>query len=526
MTWRGPEFEGEWPTLGWQVGGFIEAYCQVPSGPLAGEPFRLTDEQWRFVIALYAVDPRTCRRQVRRAVLRRAKKWGKSPFTAALAFAHLCGPTEPDGWDAAGEPVGRPHKSPWVQLAATAEDQTDNVMRPLVNMLRESPGLAQLGIDLGRGTDATTRIMLTGRTGKIEPVTAKAGTREGQLITFAVLDQTEGWLARNGGVRLAATIRRNLAPQGGMSVDTPNAHVPGEGSVAEMAWRDFEKGVPGLLYDHREGPPVPDLSDDAAVLASLEVAYEEHRAFVDLERLLAERHDEEMTPAAFRRWYLNQALAPEDDVTGAERWADLFRADAVLAPGDVVALGFDGSDSGDATVLYACRWPDFTVFRLGSWEPPEGASAGWKVPRAEVADTVRAAHEDYRVVRAYADPPLWQSELDTWAAQFTDPDGKPIWLRWPTSVPARVGPMTERWAAMAEEGTLGHDGDPVLTTHLAAARRELVGTGGWWRPAKKDTARIDAVVAAMNAVQALGDAVARGLIPAEVDAGEFVAFAR
>jgi hypothetical protein len=519
--WRGAEFPGEYPTLGWGVVAFIEGLCRVPGGPLAQQPFILTPEQKRAVLRAYEVHPRTGRRVVRRYTLRRVKKWGKGPLSAGIGAAELRGPVVFDGWDANGDPVGREHRAPWIQFAASAEDQTDNVMRPLINMLRDSPDLAALGIDLGRGNEQTTRVLLTGKgqQGVVEPVTARAGTREGQPITFAVADQTEQWRPGNGGVALAQVLGRNLAPMNGWRLDTPNAHTPGERSVAEMAWKDHLKAVAGLVYDWRPGTvDVPDLFDvdEGLLLAALAEKYGDSVAWVDLERIAAERLDEEMTPKKFRQFYLDVAEAPEDDVTGAERWAELFRPDAVLAPGDIIGLGFDGSESGDSTVLYACRWPDFTVFRLGSWERPEGeAGKSWRVPRNEVTDLVRSVHADYRVVRAYADPPLWRSELDQWRAEFLGADDKPVWIDWPTSVPARVGTMTERWAAMVEEGTLGHDGDDVLTRHLAAARRELTGTGGWWRPAKKDTRRIDAVVGAMNAVQALFDAVAKGLIPAD-----------
>ena len=53
MPWRGPEHEGEFPTLGYDVGEWIEAHCVVPDGYRKGEPLLLTDEMWRFLLHFY-----------------------------------------------------------------------------------------------------------------------------------------------------------------------------------------------------------------------------------------------------------------------------------------------------------------------------------------------------------------------------------------------------------------------------------------------------------------------------------------
>jgi hypothetical protein len=48
----------------------------------------------------------------------------------------------PDGWDAAGQPVGKPWSTmltPLVHIAAVSEEQTNNTWQPLLEMLREGP---------------------------------------------------------------------------------------------------------------------------------------------------------------------------------------------------------------------------------------------------------------------------------------------------------------------------------------------------------------------------------------------------
>jgi len=188
VTWRGPSYDGEFPSLGWDIIDFIEGGLVVPLGKDAGRPLKLTPEQVEFLVRLYRIDPITGRRVVRRGQLRRAKGWGKSPLIAGLAVAELCGPVRFGGWDAQGEPIGVPEATPWVQIAATAEDQTDNTWTPLLAMLRDSPLVDRFDLDVG-----LTRILRRGTPSKIEFVTAKAGTREGQPVTFAVLDETHLW---------------------------------------------------------------------------------------------------------------------------------------------------------------------------------------------------------------------------------------------------------------------------------------------------------------------------------------------
>ena len=497
MPWRGPEYDGEFPSLGWAVADWCEAYLRVPGGEATGEPFVLTDEQLEFVVRLYRLDSRTGRPAVRRAVLRRAKGWGKSPLLGALSLAHLAGPTLFDGWDAAGEPVGKPHPSPWVQVAAVSLEATDNTYAQLLAMVGESPVVDECGLDVG-----VTRIYLKGRPGRLEPVSAAAGSREGQPVTAAILDETHLWTPRNGGVRLAATIRRNAGKVAGLTVESTNAHRPGDDSVAEASHVAAEKGSAGLLYDSREAPAVDDLDDDAVLLPALKVAYGDSR-WAPIDRIVEEVRDPATDPADARRFYLNQLVAGSEDLIEFELWQALERADR-LAVGDTIALGFDGSDTGDATALVAVRHPDWLVQPLGIWEHPDNVK-DWRVPRHEVREVVAQAFADFRVVRMLADPPYWRTEVDEWAAEH----GDKVVALFPTQSDSRMVAAVDRWSTMVRAGQVGHTGDDVLTRHVANTQRRRARGG--YRPDKAGHARfIDAHVAAILAVEALGQAVSDG----------------
>ena len=124
MPWA-PQYEGDFPTLGWQVADQMSAYLARPD---AGdddifEPFIPTLEQQEYLNELYRVDPVTCRRIVHRSALVRPRGWGKSPFVAAIMIAEAIFEVVPDGWDAEGQPVGKPWskvRTPYVSIAAVS----------------------------------------------------------------------------------------------------------------------------------------------------------------------------------------------------------------------------------------------------------------------------------------------------------------------------------------------------------------------------------------------------------------------
>jgi hypothetical protein len=496
-----PTVDADTPTLAWGVIELAESYLLVPSGVGAGLPLKLTREQIEFLVAWYSVDVTGRSYNYRRGMLRMPKGWAKSPLGAVYVFAGLVGDVVPDGLDANGSPVGRPHPRPWIQVAATSEDQTDNLYAQLYDMLRGSAAVDDFGLDMG-----TTRIQTKGRGGRIEPVTSSAGAREGQPISDVVLEETHLWHRSNGGKALAAVLRRNAAKMNARSLELTNAYEPGAGSVAESSEETILSGrVAGALLVSREAPPLPDLKDPEKIREGLSIAYGEaaidRGGWVDLDRLVAEALDTE--PAEYRRFYFNQVVAPEAALVDLPVWDQLADSEAKLNPGDTICIGFDGSDAGsDSTALVAVRWPDWTVFVIKVWEAPDGA-VDWMVPRNEVDAVVHETCAQYNVVRGYFDPPRWATEIDNWGAEL----GNAV-LRWPHASDRRIAGATERLESMVRTGTIHHNADPTLRRHLANARKEKCRSEGY-RPAKKTQGHpIDAASALLGAIEALGDAIA------------------
>lgn len=509
MPWRGPQ-PGDafpFPSLGWSL---LDALSDVlPSPTDEDEELVFTREQALTIVEWYGIDDHG-RFVYRRGASRRSKGRGKSPIEAAKSIAELSLDVLFDGWDANGEPVGRPwgtrgSPAPWVQIAAVSEDQTENTYGALYEFLSANDGLAadELGIDLG-----LTRCYLRDRPGKLEPVTASAGTREGQRVTYGVLDETHLWTPRNGGKKLAATIRRNVSKMGGRTYETTNAFVPGEDSVAEGTHKAAQKGAAGIFYDAVEAPQVKAEDPDEKLRAALAVAYGD-AYWVDLDRIVAEIRDPETTWEDASRFYFNWNVDDRLKAVETKRW-EARRIDVGEVPaGARVGLGFDGSISDDCTALIGCTAIDGVphLFEIEVWSRPERASRGWRIPRSEVKARWVEAFDYWDVGLMLCDPAKWQTEIEGAAEEY----GEERVVFFDTNQPTRMSRACDRFStALAEEGGLTHDGSETLSAHVLAMHKRKVrvrdedddGRTRYVFVKGPDKAKIDAGIGAVLALEA------------------------
>lgn len=521
-----PSVPGERPTLGWSVLDWMIEYLATPDRS-EYVPFTPTPEQARFILAFYEVDPFTGRRRYRRGVLSRPKGWGKSPLLAAVACAEGLADVVPDGWDADGQPVGRPWSSvrtPWVQISAVSEDQALNCWVPLLEMLREGPVM-----DTYPGLEPLDTFVNLPR-GRMERVTAAAVSREGNRPVFVCLDQTESWFPSNGGIALAATHRRNLGKTGGSSIESPNAFRPGLGSVAELSAdyaariREGSVGDSGLLYDHREAPPDTDMTDRESLMTGLTHVYGDSAecagGWVDLERILAEVLDPGTDPQDARAYYLGQITHASDSWLSKPEWDQNADPLAVVTDTDVVTLGFDGSRHRshgvtDSTALVATRVMDGHMFPVWVWEQPD-AVRDWWPNLTEVDAVVSEVFERYRVVGFYADPAAdWRSVVAGWEARYgarllvSSTRDHPVewWMGGGNAI--KTVRATESLHSAVVHRQMTHDGSSVLQRHVLNARRRVSRSGIQIAKDFPDSPRkIDAAVAGILSWQARVDAVA------------------
>lgn len=478
-------------TLGWAVLEWTARWLRQPDGPAAGDPWRFTPEQAAIVLRWYEVGE-DGRFVARRGVIRRMKGWGKDPFVAALSAVELCGPCRFGGWSRDGLPLVVRHPAPWVQIAAVSQDQTRNTMT-LFPGLFSPEAVKEFKIDLGK------TIIYTARGGQIESVTSSPRAIEGKRTSFTVKNESHLWVRANDGLAMNQAINRNLAKSNdgsARSLEITNAHLPGEESVAEdtfESWRKAGGAVPGLYYDSLESPTV-DLDDRDALVAALEYARGDSR-WLNTERLADEIADPTTPEYISRRFYLNQVVA-----VGAERWMPMDEWDTrarehPIPPGARVVLGFDGSFDEDATAVVAvtiAREPHLQAVKC--WERPEGDRA-WRVPIEDVEDEIRAACKRWRVKELTADPYRWARSLQILEGERV----ASVVTEFPQR-PSRMIPATTRFREAVVNGTMTHDGDPVLRRHVANAVLRVGSQGGHLsKDAKASPRKIDAAVAAVMA---------------------------
>ena len=515
MPWRGPDHPGEFPSLGWLIGEWIEEHCVIPDGDLLGMPYLLTDEMWTFLVWHYRLRPDAEGERwqsawaYRRSQLVRPQKWGKGPLSAAMICAEAVGPTRFAGWDADGEPVGREWPTPWIQVTATSEDQTDNVYRALRPMIDEGP-LTDLIPDTGE-----TRINVPG--GWIEPVTSSGRARLGQRITFSVQDETHCWTEANGGWRLAETQRRNLSGTGGRAMETTNAWDPSEQSVAQ---RTAEARARDIYRDHRV-PPRPSLANKQERRKALRLAYGDSMGrgrWVDIDRIDGEAVEiAEKDPGQAVRFYWNIPDAGQGAWLDGEKWGARAQPRDV-EDGTAVVLALDGSDVDDWTAIRAETedgyqfTPSYGPDRMPCvWNPAEHSG---QVPRLEVRAAVAELFDRLKVVRFYFDPPYWETEGDEWAAQY----GEKRVIRFETYRPVQMHAAAERLVTdvVKVESGFTHDGCAITAVQVRNARKSARPGNRYVLKKASPTQKIDAAVTSVICHEAAGDVTAAKLWPKKV----------
>jgi hypothetical protein len=530
VPWRGPQEDGEFPTLGYDVGEWIEENLVVPDGYQQGEPYRLTDEMWVFLIHYFRLYPHAAPWPAEFGLyytggqLRRSQKWGKDPFGgAAIGLAEAFGPTRFDGWTADGEPVGRPYPTPLIVCLGTAEDQTDNTWRPLLSMIRNGPLIDTPGLDVG-----DTRVILPGG-GKIEPVTTSARARLGAPMTKVILTESHLFTLQGGFRKVAGAVKRNVAGMDGRWIELTNAWDPTEGSEAQVT---AESGDERVYIDTVEPNRVEDLSDDEALYAELLRQYgdsaRERGGWVNIRgRIMHECRSSRYLEADRRRFFLNEIVVGESVLVDPTRWEYQSRAedeDGDLSADTPIALGFDGSKYRDATALVASRLSDGRLFELGVWERPKDAPRDWRVPSDKVDTKVREVFGAYQVTVMFADPYRWQDYLDAWARDL----GADRVVEFPTNQEQRMDAAIERFQTAFGNYEITHDGSRKLTQHFkntvivkGAKKKARPGeeTGlatHYLKLAKRgDGLWIDAAVAGVLAHEARAYAIEHDLIPKE-----------
>jgi phage terminase large subunit-like protein len=165
--------------------------------------------------------------------------------------------------------------------------------------------------------------------------------------------------------------------------------------------------------------------------------------------------------ATFRRARLCQFAADTDGAfLPAGVWDGLSTGHAI-PDGVEAVVALDGSFSDDTTALLAgtvSAEPHFDVIRV--WDP--AGDPDYRVPVAEVEQTIRDACRRWRVVEIIADPFRWTRTM-----QALEAERLPV-VEFPHS-PSRLTAATGDLYSAAVNGRITHSGNATLAAHVAAA---------------------------------------------------------
>lgn len=496
-----------WPTLGPQIVDFLRERWVMGPGSLQGEPFIVSDEFEAWLYRAYEVYPRIVtkafagggpglhvrgkhpwagRRRFKRCGMSVRKGLAKTEKMAAVAGIELHpeGPVKSDGFDAHGEPVGRPVKAPYIpMLAFTVEQVEELAFAALTYMISEGPDADLFDVSLER----IIRLDERGRAdGRAVPLANSPGARDGARTTLNAFDEPHRLITPRQ-KKAVTTMEANLPKrplEDPWSLYVGTAGELGEGSVAEELHFEAESiargeiDEPKLFYLYRTDSGKHDLKVKAERIAAISEATgaEGEWGPGQFDDIASQWDKPKADTAYLERVWLNRWVKQGAQAFDVARWSALTCED-LIPQGALVTVGFDGARFRDSTGFIVTDVNTGVQRLWAGWERPLDLPEDepWEVP----ADEVDQAHADlmayYSVWRGNYDPPYWITEVGTWAGHHPD-----VVREWWTN---RIKPMAYAVRAYAEAirtGAVLHevgrdeDREAAFARHIAAAGRKNV----------------------------------------------------
>lgn len=510
MPWRGPEFEGEFPSLGPAAVEWVESLgLDVPAGEKIGQPLILADSQFSYFDNWYRIDPERERRYYRRGQDLGPKGAAKSPEGGVTCLVEAYGPCVFDGWDANGEPVGKPRPDAVVSIGGLSQGQTGNMYDWLYTMLVGSAAADEYGwtVELGRITNGSK-----GGYGVIEASTSSASST-GKPQTFVAMEETWLWTKSSGMHRVARGWLANVKKTGGSSCEYTNPPELGNNTWAEMTQREAaKKGRQKIMLFHRSADLPKEIrkggiklaKNEKLVRAAIDSAYgdtlKQNGGWMDAEDVYDGITDEGTPEDEGYRLWLGVGRDVSGRIVSPEAYDRKDRVvDRTIEPGSLVVVTFDGSKSEDSTVIMLTTLEETPFQQIHEiWERPAGPKGeGYRIPTADVDQSMMECLSTYQVVCLGADEASgWESLVMDWGvklgrlelSRIGDPAARgllfPVW--WNTSNKL-VDTMTRLYdAAWQDEATmLTHGEDETMRSHILRMNKQLIGK--YLRPIKDES---------------------------------------
>lgn len=457
---------------------FAEAFGIITKDSVAGrsgEPLVMRGWQRELVNHIFAHEDGGLRHRIN--LVGMPRKSGKSALGSVLAlYSLILGP-------GGGE----------VYSVAAEKEQARIVFADARRMIEASPELSGI-TKLYR--DA---IELPGLGSVYRVLSAEAYSKEGLNPHFVLFDELHAQPNRElfDVMSLAMGARGNLATLVAITTAGVKADATGRDSIAYSLYQYGQKVARGEIDDSSFFMAWWESEGD---YRSADTWREANPGFGDLSDPKDFESAVRRTPEAeFRTKRCNQWVSSQLSWLPAGVW-DSCEVVFEPSPDDEIVLGFDGSYSGDASVIVGAVVPKddepIRVFLVKAWEKdltvhdPE-----WRVDTLEVEETVIDFCSRFPNVREIVcDPYRWQRSMSV-----LEDKGLPI-VAFPQSPSRMIKACATFYDAVVEQ-RIEHNGDPILSRHLDNTVTKMTPAGPHIKKENPNSPRkIDAAVAAIMAV--------------------------
>lgn len=501
--------DGDWPTLGPLVCDFIEGEGAFAGrglvfgpGDLRGDQARLDADKRALIYRIYQIFPRdhdlAGRRRFKLEVIELPKGVAKTELGAWVTGAelHSEGPVRCVGWTLErGEylPVGGPVRDPYIPLVAFTEEQTEELgYGALYAILSESKVADDFNIGLERITRADG-------TGRAVALAGSPNARDGARTTFQWFDEPHRMFApqlKKARTTMLANIPKRIAADA-HTLDTSTRHDPGERSVHQDSYETAQLINAGKASDptffffsrhatrrqelERLMKRIGSLSEqedarfDKLMQEALTEASGSASDWRDFRSIIAQFRSPKADRAYLCRVYLNWTMRGAGKAFDVDLIESKLIRHRLVARGDQISLGFDGSRRRDATGLIATHLTTGWQWKAGVWERPADAGPDWEVPRPEVDAVVQELFDEYIVVWMNCDPEWWDETIGGWAGRYnrSGRHGTVVHEHY-TNQPKKMGLEVRAYSHAIAAGEVTFDGDETFMRHLGNAHKESV----------------------------------------------------
>lgn len=428
---------------GGQVSDFINTFCIQTKDTVAGRAGeRIVLRQWQEDLLEHIFAVENGKLKHRSALVGMARKNGKSALSSGIALWGLF----------LGENGGE------VYSCAADKDQAKIVFNDAKKMIEAEP-------DLMGQVNLYRDVIEVPATGSIyRALSSEAFTKEGLSPSLVIYDELHaapnrelydvmqlGMAARRSPLLLAITTAGVKSDNTGQDSIAYNLYQYGQKVAREevydptffMSWWEATAEADHHLEETWKlaNPGFGDINDPE-----------------DFKSMVRKTPESEFRTKRCNQWVSSQtAWLPNGS------WDKLVEEKELTHETEVI-LGFDGSFSGDASVVVGVTIEEKPyVFLVQAWEKQPEDSDDWRVDALEVENAIIEACQKYRVREIACDPFRWQRTMQV----LQDLD-LPV-VEWPSTSAARMIPACAKFYDAVTGEKLKHDGNGLIARHISNA---------------------------------------------------------